>query len=79
MVSPASASLCIGTLEEAASIAEFEGVYWAVVISSSGGDTDRALDIESYLYNIPHRLYLLEEQHRNGYETLLAESTRFHT
>jgi hypothetical protein len=79
LVGKDGASLCIGTLEEAASIAALAGVYWAVVISSGGRDSDHDLDIERYLHNIPHRLYTFEDQHRNEYEDLFAESSSLHS
>ena len=71
-------SLCIGTLEEAASIAELEGVFWAIVISSGAVGFDQN-DVEGYLHNIPHRLYTIEEQQRSENENLLAESAGFHS
>jgi hypothetical protein len=79
LVGKDSASLCIGTLEEAASIAAIEGVYWVVVISSGGRDSDHDRDFERYLHNIPHRLYTFEDQHRNEYEDLFAESSSLHS
>ena len=71
-------ALCIGTLEEAASIAALEGVFWAIIISSGAAEFDQH-DVESYLHNIPHRLYTFEEQHQSGYENILAESASFHS
>ena len=60
------AALCIGTLDEAASIAESNGIYWAIVISPDGQVRGDDLNVEDYLTNIPHRLYNFEEQYRNG-------------
>ncbi len=71
-------SLCIGTLEEAASIAELEGVFWAIVISSGAVEFDQN-DVEGYLHNIPHRLYTIEEQQQSENENILAESAGFHS
>lgn len=79
LVGKDGASLCIGTLEEAATIAALEGVYWAVVISSDDRDLDHNSDIERYLHNIPHRLFTFEDQHRNEYEDLFAESASLHS
>lgn len=73
------ASFVIGAVEEAVLIAEREGVFWAVVIRSGIQDSDHDDEIERQLKNIPHRLYISEEHHRNGYESIFAESTSFHS
>lgn len=71
-------AFCIGTLDEAASIAKKRGVYRAVIITN-GQEAENALGIERYLYNIPHRLYIYERKQRDERDTLPTEPTRFYS